>query len=493
MLKHKFFYPALLALAGVVVFIDNPILHYPFSAWKEPWEVLVHVLVTVLLYVALSTRLSLLTAFVTALLFGIYPGHALTLAGGRQDWRAIAFYAATLVSSIACSFGFERFYAFLRTQEKLVRVLFMVGIGALVLGMALISMQSNIVWKDEASLWRWRAEHDPSPVSLNMWARLLYQKSGQTGEAMDIYKKVLQLDPRNRDAYFALGEIYQDLGKPEEVIGTYNKLLKLYPEDEGVQLRIIDAYGRAIQKHPDRIFQEKREDLLSQYEQLSKRKQYTANDYFNLGFLYEQVGGYEEAMRFYRKALALAPNHEKALYSLASRYQATGDVKTAMALYQRLVHFHPQSTLAYLNMGLIYNALGDTDRAKYLYQKVVNIDPNNADAYFNLGYLNESAGEIRDALNFYEKAVESNPRHAEAYYNMGNVYAALQQYPEAMASYLKTVAINPSHQNAFVNLSILSFKSKDFDGAIRYLEEARILGYNPPEAYLKSLEPYRKK
>jgi tetratricopeptide (TPR) repeat protein len=144
-------------------------------------------------------------------------------------------------------------------------------------------------------------------------------------------------------------------------------------------------------------------------------------------------------------------------------------------------------------MGIIYNALGASDKALHLYRKVISMDPNNAGAYFNLGYLNESAGELREALNNYEKAVENDPRHAEAYYNMGNVYATLEQYPEAIASYLKTVSINPNHENVYVNLSILSFKAKDFQGAIRYLEEARLLGYNPPAAYLKTLEPYRKK
>ena len=58
---------------------------------------------------------------------------------------------------------------------------------------------------------------------------------------------------------------------------------------------------------------------------------------------------------------------------------------------------------------------------------------------------------------------------------------------------VKTVSINKNHQNAFVNLSILSFKSMDFSGALQYLQEAERLGYTPPEEYVKSLEPYKKK
>ena len=143
-------------------------------------------------------------------------------------------------------------------------------------------------------------------------------------------------------------------------------------------------------------------------------------------------------------------------------------------------------------MGIIFNALGDQQRARQFYLKVIELDPNNGDAYFNLGYLSESQGELSDAVNYYEKAVEVAPKNAENYYNLGNVYASLGQNGEAIASYLKTIGLNPRHQDAFVNLSILSFKARDFQGAIHYLEQAKALGYNPPAEYLKTLEPYRR-
>jgi superkiller protein 3 len=143
-------------------------------------------------------------------------------------------------------------------------------------------------------------------------------------------------------------------------------------------------------------------------------------------------------------------------------------------------------------MGIILNASGDQAKARQCYLKVVELDPNNGDAYFYLGYLSESQGELSEAVNYYEKAVEVAPKNAEAYFNLGNVYASLGQNGEAIASYLKTVGINPRHQDAYVNLSVLSFKSRDFQGAIHYLEAAQTLGYNPPAEYLKTLEPYKK-
>ncbi len=493
MQKQKYFLPlALLVLA--IGFVYSPILKFPMPAWREPIEVIGHIVAAAVFFLILNVNFSIPAAFCGASLFAFLPVYASQWAAGPLGLAGIGLYVGGVLLASLAAFGFERFYIFLKTQEALIRQLFLAGVGVLILGLALMAVDTNRVWRDEMSLRRWRAEHRPSAVSLNAWARFLYTHTAGADKAKSVYEQALKKDPHNKEANFALADIYEDQADAQGMINVYKRLLEMYPEDLDVMTLIIQGYTDAIKKYPDvSIYQEKREDVLAEYEQLTKRKKYGANDYFNLGFLYEQVGGYEEAMRFYAKAIALDPKHEKATYNLASRYQASGDIKTALVLYERLVHFHPRSTLAYLNMGVIYNALGDADKARYLYQKVINIDPDNAEAYFNLGYLSETAGELKDALNYYEKAVDHDSRQAEAYYNMGNVYALLEQYPEAIASYLKTVAINPNHQNAFVNLSILSFKARDFQGSIRYLEEARLLGYNPPAAYLKTLEPYRKK
>ena len=321
----------------------------------------------------------------------------------------------------------------------------------------------------------------------------LYQAINKFDEAIVWYNKALGIDSKNKDAFFGLGLLYQRMNKHQQAMEIFGRLLKAYPDDENVCVNVMDVYSKAIANYPqEKQYQQQREEILSAYEQLSKRKKYSAVDYFNLGFLYEQVGGYEEAIRYYKKALEIKPSYDKALYNLANRYQEMGEFKIALVLYQRLLHDHPRYALGYLNMGVIYGSLGDAGRARMLYQKTLDVDPTNAGAYFNLGFLSESAGNLKEALNYYEKAVDNDPHLAEGYYNIGNVYAALGQNDEAIASYLKTVGINKNHQDAFVNLSILSFKSGDITGARHYLEEAKALGYNPPAEYLRSLESYQK-
>ena len=442
-------------------------------------------------------------------------------------YRYIGLYAAAFASFLLLAKVTERFYIFLKTQEELVRYLFWAAMIVLCGAIILNSLSEINLRHDALAFWTYESEKHPTAEIMNNLADAQYaakaynqaQESCQKAANIDpksvrayegmarlaknakqwdqvivLDQKIIALSPHLPWAYLGLGEAYRLLGDSKDAVETYSYLLSLFPDDEKVDVGVIEAYGHAIADNPQNdLYKEKREEVLADFEQLSKRKKYTAADYYNLGFLYDQVGGKEEAVRFYTKAIQMQPDHEQALFKLGNIYRDAGNYKGALELYGHLVHYHPKFALGYLNMGIILNALGDQPKARQFYLKVIDLDPDNGDAYFNLAYLSESQGELSEAVNYYEKAVEVAPKNAEAYYNLGNTYASLGQNGEAIASYLKTVGINPRHQDAFVNLSILSFKSRDFQGAIHYLEDAKALGYNPPSEYLKTLEPYREK
>jgi len=461
--------------------------------------------------------------FLFTALFFICPTAVFLVLGPHHLYL---LYVAAFVAFLALAKATELFYIFLKTQEDIMRYFFWLAVLILSLGLGMNSMFEINLRRNAIDFWKYEAQHHPSASSIchladaydaarnNQAAEQYYAKAisldpklmkpyvaliqidrekASWDQMVKFSKKVISLNPQDFQAYLDLGEAYRMLDQSAEAVETYSKLLDLFPDDEQVHIKVIEAYGEAIAHDPGNdLYKEKREEVLADSEQLSRRKNYTAMDYYNLAFLYEQVGGKDEAMRFYAKALQMQPNMKDALFNLANLYRDSGNYKAAIELYARLVHFHPQFALGYLNMGIIFNAVGDQERARRLYLKVIKLDPDNGDAYFNLGYLCESQGQFNDAVNYYEKAVEVAPKNAEAYYNLGNVYANLGQNGEAIAAYLKTVGINPKHMNAYVNLSILSFKSGDFQGAIHYLEEAQSLGYNPPDEYLKTLEPYRK-
>ncbi len=547
---------AVTALTGQWVL---PLVVLPLNFFPDHQNFLLINLVVILLVMVIFARIKFLRP--AAMMAGIYV-LSMFLVGLFSYWMPGIFFCAQrmyvpgLLLAIAFAVGIRHFYRYLFSQEYFLAYGLLGGVGVLIVGLCLLSIDQSHIWRSESRLWQYQVAHQPNTktynyLALSYWQQpvyqqaitnyrlkqlwqnkaedkqgeealrrvnelvmllqkgihanrtdtdsyvnlaRLYQQAGDLESAAAWYENALKVNPKEKSALLNLGLMREQEGDAAKAMVLFNQLLADYPDDEKVYVQLIRALNMAVEKHPkDVVYLEKREEVVASYEQLLKRNKYTAVDCYNLAFLYEQISAWDQAERYYHRAIEIKPNYPQAWYKLAGAYQHSGDLTNALASYQRFIHLSPGYAPAYMNLGIIHNALNDVDKAQYYYQKAIDIDPKNADAYFNLGYLLESKGQLQQAIAMYEQAIDNDGRYAEAYYNLGNVYASLGQTAEAIASYIKTVAINPNHQSAYVNLSILSFKARDVQGALRYLEQAQLLGYSPPAEYLKALDMYRKK
>jgi tetratricopeptide (TPR) repeat protein len=199
-----------------------------------------------------------------------------------------------------------------------------------------------------------------------------------------------------------------------------------------------------------------------------------------------------QAIWNFRQVLDLQRDDRTALERLPKLYLQSGQPDQVLEFAKKLTDLDSQSPDGFFYLGMAYAMMGQKDIARENFQKALRIDPKFAPAHFNLGFLSESDGRLAEAIDYYKKALDADPKHAQAAYNLGNAYAGLEQNQDAIAAYKKAVENDPHYTDAFVNLSILLTKTGNYEEAIKYLDEARLLGYEAPEAYLKTLEPYRK-
>mgnify|MGYP001577675971 CR=1 FL=1 len=321
----------------------------------------------------------------------------------------------------------------------------------------------------------------------------LYARAGRFPDAVEAYKKALEVDPKFKDVHCGLGDVYVEVGDARQAIFAFDQALRLNPEDKDLHVMVVRAYTKAIEKNPGvTAYREARSNVLARYAAMVNKDRPKAASYFNLGNLYAEVGDAEMALLAYRRALEINPRHSGALYNLGNLYKEQGRLKEALGFYQKALDSDPRMADAWLNMGVIYGRQGEKDREKSSYQKALQVDPLNGRAYFNLGFLEEASGNLPGALELYQKSVALDPDNAEGYYNLGNIYAKFNKVTEAISAYLKAVEHDPGHVNALVNLSILSFQQEKFADAVKYCDEAVLLGYDAPEGYLNALAPYRK-
>ena len=148
------------------------------------------------------------------------------------------------------------------------------------------------------------------------------------------YKKSVELDPKDLDAWVNLADAYYDEGIFHKAVESYEKAIELNPdyEDiwnnlglaysyEGENDKAIECYKKAIELNPD--------DAVAHY---------------NMAYAYEDKGEEhdDEAIKYYKKALELDPGYVEVLCNLALIYRDRKEFKKSIQYYQRAIAINPE-------------------------------------------------------------------------------------------------------------------------------------------------------
>lgn len=130
-----------------------------------------------------------------------------------------------------------------------------------------------------------------------------------------------------------------------------------------------------------------------------------------LGKAHLQIKHYQEAISYFKKAIALAPQQESFQLNLALAYQTSGDSATAVELYQKFLKSQPDSVNAKNNLTfLLATAPEDTVRdgqsALKLAQEVIaQTGESHPSPLDSLGAALAETGDFEGAVNATEKAI----------------------------------------------------------------------------------------
>lgn len=155
-----------------------------------------------------------------------------------------------------------------------------------------------------------------------------YQQKDLSG-AIEEYKKVIQLDPRNLEALNNLGVIYKDLGKYREAKEHFQKALAINPNSAKVHNNLGLIYY--LRGDHGRALAEYKEALASDPDNLES--------YTNLGVLYKKIGDLARALESFRKALSINPFHPETNYNLGLIYEARGEIEKSISHYKKFIRY----------------------------------------------------------------------------------------------------------------------------------------------------------
>jgi tetratricopeptide (TPR) repeat protein len=192
----------------------------------------------------------------------------------------------------------------------------------------------------------------------------------------------------------------------------------------------------------------------------------------NLAKGLKDLGQLDEAIVYFERAIALAPNFADAEFSYGTALHLMNRFEDALVHFEKAIALNPRFVAALNNRGLALAKLKRFTEALASYEKAVAIQPNFGDAYNNRGNALNALMRFDDALMSFDRAIAVRPDSAEAHCNRGNVLLELERFDDAVASFDRAIAIRPNFVEAHRGLGSALANLNRFDEAMGSFDRA---------------------
>jgi len=156
-----------------------------------------------------------------------------------------------------------------------------------------------------------------------------------------------------------------------------------------------------------------------------------------------------------------------------------------------------------LLLGKYYTDLHQYEEARSLYQELSRDFEGNGLAHFCLGQLLFQLRDYEGAAGALEKSLQHpievslfpvnlDQLRYYQYYTLGKCYEAAGRHGQAGEMFRKSLSLSPTHFTGFQNLAFLALKNQQYEGAVRYYEQAIVKGGGSDSNYANLGLVYRK-
>ena len=181
-------------------------------------------------------------------------------------------------------------------------------------------------------------------------------RAGRQAEAVERYRRALNLDSGQLDAHVNLAHCYFALNKHDEAIASYRQALRLQPGDAQIERHLAAAHlgsGNALG------IQGRVEAALAHYQSALQIAPTYAAAHANLGTALRLAGRHTEARQAFVKAVELDPQLASPLIELAEMDAETGDFAGAERRLREAIAIAPDMPEAWAGLAYLKRISSD--------------------------------------------------------------------------------------------------------------------------------------
>ncbi|NLB34504.1 MAG: tetratricopeptide repeat protein, partial [Elusimicrobia bacterium] len=222
-------------------------------------------------------------------------------------------------------------------------------------------------------------------------------------------------------------------------------LLSIKAKNQEVQAASIDSVKEEENileiTHEEELEKNKKNNFLSAdkvYVKLQENKFVDDNEYVLMGENYRDQYQYEQAIKYFKKALEINPENDQIYRELGYCYRNQNKHDISKKYFQKALEINPNDAWNHIALAYYYTDSGQPEQAKICFETALKINPEHKRANAGLGRLCREQGRYEEAVRYLQKAITINPENEMFYDQLGLCFRSLGKHKEAESAFEKS-------------------------------------------------------
>lgn len=233
-----------------------------------------------------------------------------------------------------------------------------------------------------------------------------YELASGLDAGIQYFKGLIDKDPYNHLAWFALGQCYNNLGQFEEAKDAFGFVTAIKDSfgggwyNLGLSHMSLEEYGPAKDS----------------FKMAMEREEPSADMWVNLGTALERLEEYGEAFTAYRSASVLDEYSDEAWFGMSSVLYEQERYAEAIHFVKKAIKLNENNSDYWLLLADNESKFGNIVSAEEAYTTAAELNPIDADIWLNWSLLHFEAQDYKRAFEIVTDGLEDLPEDADLYY-----------------------------------------------------------------------------
>jgi tetratricopeptide (TPR) repeat protein len=259
-------------------------------------------------------------------------------------------------------------------------------------------------------------------------------KENRVNEALDCFKRILEMDTENNYALVGMGDSCRKRGAHRDAVMYYEQCLNHHPGNNYALFGLADCYK-----------------VMNQYSMAIKIwKEYLKHDERNVTVLtriadaYRKLHDFKNSKEEYERVLEMEAHNPYAIIGLGHLHYDFKEYRDALYFWEKMLETRNMACVdirVLTSIGNCHRKLKTFDDGIAYFDAALQREPENFYALFGLGDCFRGLNQPYRALEYWNRILQQDPCNKVILTRAGDAYCNLGEYDKAVEHYNRALSI----------------------------------------------------